>query len=97
MKVLNYGSLNYDYVYLVEHMVQLGETISSSDMETHFGGKGLNQSIALAKAGAEVYHAGMVGEAGEELIAFCRKYACTARVRYNLIVFIAKHISQSYI
>ncbi len=75
MKVLNYGSLNYDYVYLVEHMVQLGETISSSDMETHFGGKGLNQSIALAKAGAEVYHAGMVGEDGEELIAFCRNTA----------------------
>lgn len=74
MKVLNYGSLNYDYVYLVEHMVQLGETISSFDMETHFGGKGLNQSIALAKAGADVYHAGMVGEDGEDLAAFCRRY-----------------------
>lgn len=74
MKVLNYGSLNYDYVYLVKHMVQLGETISSSGMETHFGGKGLNQSIALAKAGADVYHAGMVGEDGDDLIAVCKKY-----------------------
>lgn len=74
MKVLNFGSLNYDYVYLVKHMVQLGETISSSGMETHFGGKGLNQSIALAKAGADVYHAGMVGEDGEDLIAVCKKY-----------------------
>lgn len=74
MKVLNYGSLNYDYVYLVKHMVQLGETISSSGMETHFGGKGLNQSIALAKAGADVYHAGMVGEDGDDLIAVCQKH-----------------------
>ncbi len=74
MKVLNYGSLNYDYVYLVKHMVQLGETISSSGMEIHFGGKGLNQSIALARAGADVYHAGMVGEDGEDLIAVCEKY-----------------------
>ena len=74
MKVLNYGSLNYDYVYLVKHMVQLGETISSSGMETHFGGKGLNQSIALAKAGADVYHAGMVGEDGDDLIAVCNQY-----------------------
>lgn len=74
MKVLNYGSLNYDYVYAVDHMVRPGETLSSFNMETHFGGKGLNQSIALAKAGAKVYHAGMVGEDGEELIQICNRY-----------------------
>lgn len=74
MKVLNYGSMNYDYVYTVKHMVQPGETLASDNMETHFGGKGLNQSIALAKAGAEVYHAGMIGEDGEALKNVCRKY-----------------------
>lgn len=72
MKVLNYGSLNYDYVYKVDHMVQLGETLSSTDMEIHLGGKGLNQSVALAKAGVQVCHAGMVGEDGERLIDFCK-------------------------
>lgn len=78
MKVLNYGSLNYDYVYRVEHMVKPGETLSSLEMKTHFGGKGLNQSVALACAGAEVYHAGLVGEDGESLIEVCRnKGVCT--------------------
>ena len=44
-----------------------GETIASTKMEIFCGGKGLNQSIALAKAGTNVYHAGMVGEDEQEL------------------------------
>ena len=67
MKILNFGSLNYDYVYSLPHIVTPGETIASTKMEIFCGGKGLNQSIALAKAGANVYHAGMVGEDGGEL------------------------------
>ena len=67
MKILNFGSLNLDYVYAVDHMVQPGETLAASTMETYCGGKGLNQSIALARAGAEVYHAGLIGEEGEIL------------------------------
>ncbi len=63
MKVLNFGSLNLDYVYDVDHFVREGETISSSDMNVFCGGKGLNQSVALAKAGVKVYHAGAVGSA----------------------------------
>ncbi|MBQ8803809.1 MAG: ribokinase [Tyzzerella sp.] len=62
MKILNFGSLNIDYVYDVEHFVRPGETLSSHKMEIFCGGKGLNQSIALARAGADVYHAGAVGE-----------------------------------
>lgn len=71
MKVLNFGSLNIDYVYTVDHIVQGGETISSTKTETFPGGKGLNQSIALAKAGVPVYHAGAVGEDGEMLLDLC--------------------------
>ncbi|MDD3360364.1 MAG: ribokinase [Hespellia sp.] len=71
MKVLNYGSLNYDYIYEVDHMVVEGETISSSNLTASVGGKGLNQSIALAKAGVEVYHGGTVGEDGEGLLQTC--------------------------
>ncbi len=71
MKMLNYGSLNYDYVYSVSHIVKPGETLSSSNLETFCGGKGLNQSIALAKAGVKVYHAGMVGIDGEMLLNLC--------------------------
>ena len=65
MKVLNFGSLNYDYVYEVDHAVMPGETIDSTKMEVFCGGKGLNQSIALARAGVPVYHAGQVGEDGQ--------------------------------
>ena len=71
MKIYNLGSLNIDYVYSVPHFVRAGETLSSSNMEIFPGGKGLNQSIALARAGAQVIHGGMIGHDGiflEELL-----------------------------
>jgi len=58
MAVINFGSINIDHVYQVEHFVQPGETIASHDYQQLLGGKGANQSIALAKAGAEVRHVG---------------------------------------
>ena len=73
MKVLNFGSLNIDYVYSVEHMVEAGETLASSGMKVFSGGKGMNQSIALAKAGVPVFHAGMVGEEGQILLDTCQE------------------------
>lgn len=68
MKYLNLGSLNIDYVYQVDHFVQPGETLAATGRQTYCGGKGLNQSVALAKAGGEVYHGGMVGKGGEILL-----------------------------
>ncbi|MDO4648964.1 MAG: ribokinase [Eubacteriales bacterium] len=68
MKVLNFGSLNVDYVYQVDHMVAPGETLAAGSRNIFCGGKGLNQSIGLAKAGAPVYHAGMIGEGGDILL-----------------------------
>lgn len=70
MKVINYGSLNYDYVYQVPHMVREGETMAANQMETFFGGKGLNQSIALSRAGVSVIHAGCIGEDGSCLVEY---------------------------
>ena len=67
MKILNFGSCNVDYVYSMEHIVIPGETLPSHSLEVFPGGKGLNQSIAAARAGARVYHAGAVGEDGEML------------------------------
>ena len=64
MKVLCFGSLNIDYTYKVDHFVKKGETLSSDALHVFGGGKGLNQSVALAKAGCEVYHAGAIGEDG---------------------------------
>lgn len=73
MKVLNYGSLNVDYVYSMDHIIVGGETQLSSKLETFCGGKGLNQSIALARAGAAVYHAGLIGEEGDMLVDACKE------------------------
>lgn len=69
MKILNFGSLNIDYVYHVKKFVESGETISSLKLEKFCGGKGMNQSIALVRAGGniEVYHAGCIGVDGEFL------------------------------
>lgn len=73
MKILNFGSLNIDYVYTVGHFVQPGETVRSEKLEQFCGGKGLNQSIALARAGASVWHAGKVGVDGEMLVEALQK------------------------
>lgn len=64
MKILNFGSLNIDKVYTVDDFVKPGETISSTNMQIFAGGKGLNQSIAVANAGSNIYHAGMIGKEG---------------------------------
>jgi len=71
LKVLCFGSMNIDYVYQVDHMVGLGETENSIGMSVNCGGKGLNQSIALARAGVEVWHAGLVGSDGKSLVDKC--------------------------
>lgn len=68
MHVLNVGSINVDHVYAVSHFVRPGETLDSSGYEVFAGGKGFNQSIALARAGAAVRHVGMVGEDGAWLL-----------------------------
>lgn len=90
MKVLNFGSLNLDYIYTIEGGVTSAETetgISGTGRgaqtaggfreavkrRVSCGGKGFYQSVALARAGVEVYHAGMVGEGGELLIGQCEK------------------------
>ena len=77
MKVLNYGSLNIDHVYRVSHIVRPGETLSSQGLNFFAGGKGANQSVALAKTGAEVWHAGKVGRDGLWLMEELKKRGVT--------------------
>ena len=73
MKILNFGSLNVDYVYSVDYFVRAGETLKVNSREVLPGGKGMNQSVALARAGAEVYHAGCIGADGAFLRALLNK------------------------
>ncbi|MAD05818.1 MAG: ribokinase [Gammaproteobacteria bacterium] len=67
-RLINFGSLCIDWVYQVPNLVAAGETISSSSRAVHPGGKGLNQSIAAALAGADVLHFGAVGDDGAALL-----------------------------
>ena len=66
-RLFNYGSCCIDHVYQVPHFVAPGETLSALSYEIYPGGKGLNQSIAAAKAGAHVTHIGALGEDGKHL------------------------------
>ena len=67
MRLLNFGSCNIDNVYSLENIVKSGETVSTYSLELFAGGKGLNQSIAAAKAGMSVFHAGCIGKDGAML------------------------------
>ncbi len=63
-RIFNFGSINIDHVYRMPKLVQPGETISSLDYTRGPGGKGFNQSVALARAGARVSHIGFIGADG---------------------------------
>ena len=67
-RILNFGSLNIDYVYRLDHVVRPSETIHSEELSVFCGGKGLNQSIALKRAGAAVFHAGCTGAADGRIL-----------------------------
>lgn len=81
-RALSFGSLNRDIVHGVPWIVREGETIHASSREVHVGGKGLNQAVALARAGVPTAMAGCIGPDGDELVAALRAYGVdTAAVR----------------
>lgn len=81
MKMLVFGSVNIDHVYRMPHLVRAGETLSSSVYQRNPGGKGLNQAIALARAGMEVSFAGAIGRDG----LFLRDYLASFGVDTSLV------------
>lgn len=66
--ILNLGSINADHVYTLPRLPGPGETVASVSLTTGLGGKGANQSVAAARAGADVRHIGAIGPDGEGLI-----------------------------
>jgi hypothetical protein len=64
MTVWNLGSINLDHVYRVPHLPAPGETLAAEALTSGLGGKGANQSIAAARAGARVAHIGRIGADG---------------------------------
>lgn len=92
-RILNFGSLNIDCVFSVPHFVQPGETLSALDFATFPGGKGLNQSLALARAGANVSHAGCIGSDG----AWLSQLLLENGVDVSLIKTVPEHTGQAII
>ena len=84
MKILNFGSLNIDNVYTVEEFVRPGETVTAKSHTVFAGGKGLNQSIAAARAGAEVIHGGAIGPDGGFLASLLEEAGADAGHLFKL-------------
>ena len=60
--IVNFGSINADHVYQVDHMpLQSGETLAATGYDIFLGGKGLNQSAAISRSGGRLRHVGCVG------------------------------------
>ncbi len=73
-KVICFGSINKDEVYEVPHIVAPGETLASGNYSSNLGGKGANQSIALAKAGVPCQFVGKIGSDGDYLLKLLEEY-----------------------
>ncbi|HWI45978.1 MAG TPA: ribokinase [Rubrobacter sp.] len=58
------GSINQDFVLIVERRPAPGETVTDARLATHNGGKGANQAAAAALLGASVAFLGRVGDDG---------------------------------
>lgn len=69
MSIFNLGSINIDLFYYVDHLPGAGETLAANDYQRGLGGKGANQSVAAALAGAKVCHMGAIGSDGEWTVA----------------------------
>lgn len=80
MKMLVFGSLNIDHSYRMPHLVRPGETLSSLSYQRNAGGKGLNQAIALARAGQQVSMAGAIGEDGLFLKEYLDSFGVDTRL-----------------
>ena len=57
------GSINLDLIATVERLPKPGETVPGSSFSTAAGGKGANQALAAARAGARVRMIGALGAA----------------------------------
>lgn len=68
MAIWNLGSINIDHVYRMDKLPRPGETLAASSYAVGLGGKGANQSIAAAQAGALTHHLGAMGQGDDWVI-----------------------------
>ncbi|MEV2274429.1 ribokinase [Nocardiopsis sp. NPDC049922] len=61
-RIAVFGSVNMDLVAYVDQVPSSGETVAGTDFRQVPGGKGANQAVAAARAGADVAFLGAVGD-----------------------------------
>ncbi|WP_022953051.1 ribokinase [Leucothrix mucor] len=86
MKVFNFGSINIDHIYRVNHFAKPGETLASDNYQMMLGGKGANQSIALARAKVLVQHIGR--------ISFHDEWICRKLQKDGVGVYCLQHVDE---
>lgn len=74
MAVWCFGSINIDHIYSLRHLPAPGETLAALAYRVELGGKGANQSVAAARAGASVRHLGAVGSDGDSVLGALAAY-----------------------
>lgn len=74
MTIYNFGSINLDHLYHLDHFVRPGETMASNEYQCLLGGKGANQSAALAKAGAQIKHVGAIHSSDQIILVELELY-----------------------
>lgn len=62
VKVVSFGSLNYDLSIWIDRLPGPDETLRAQKMEAFSGGKGANQATAAARLGADTHMVGCVGD-----------------------------------
>ena len=69
--IVVFGSLNFDFLFTMDHLPSAGETALARRFEGVPGGKGANQAVAAARDGADVHMIGCVGRDvfGDRLIS----------------------------
>jgi len=72
--IFNFGSINVDHVYRVAAMPSPGETLTAGSYQKLLGGKGINQSIAIARAGQAPVHIGALGSDDSWTLAQVRNF-----------------------
>lgn len=85
MRLYNVGSINTDYVYSVHRLPAPGETLRAQDFKINLGGKGLNISVAIARAGGNVRHVGAIGDGDAKVLSMLHEQGvdCTAIARID--------------
>lgn len=61
-KLMVLGSSNVDYILKVPHFLLPGETLAGDQYQVALGGKGANQAVAAARAGADITFIAAVGD-----------------------------------